>query len=99
MLGSSLIVEALRGKTYTRSIATAAQEDPLPRTWNQEGTGSTAHELSCDAGYRATSYPAEQWLEWGKQTEAEYFLPEAGAIDVAKDFIGALSLSFKRVFT
>ena len=78
-------------KTYTRSIATAADAAALPRCWNEAGTGATTAAVSCDAGYRSTSYPAAQWAEWGKQTESEYFLPQATAIDVAKAFIESVA--------
>ena len=55
--------------------------------------------MSCDAGYRATSYPAEQWAEWGTQTESEYFLPQATAINVAREFLDGVYVAFSVRFS
>ena len=46
-------------KTYTRHAATAEDAAALPRIWNAEGTAASSVD-GCDAGYRATSYPARQ---------------------------------------
>ena len=82
-------------KIVTRHAATPEDTASLPGSWNGEGTAASTHTVSCDVGYRAVAYPCGTFDgrpegPW-RQTESEFFLPAATAIDVAKAFIDGSS--------